>query len=152
MKTADVLGAIEESNGDWILEHCVCNTCENGIDRDLFGMVFCDQKDSIAYGWNPGTAGCEAHHFRDSGMEKTLQKKLDAWYEAYLKVGIYPFPACNGSDRLAGCKNSSNATTSFFGNEDSKIPLPFLKKNHGEWHGSLQQSSVALSGPVGLHQ
>jgi len=64
----------------FIDRHVHCTTCVHGIDQDLFGNVFCDLKDSISGGWNPGMSYCEDHEFSDSLMEATLGRLMNAHY------------------------------------------------------------------------
>lgn len=75
---------MSDSHADWhawIDRHCICATCIHGVDRDLFD-VFCDREDSMAGGWNPGTACCEEHDFSDPALKAEFDRLGDAWYEA----------------------------------------------------------------------
>lgn len=73
---------IDQQVDAWIHEHCVCKTCGHGVRADLFGNIFCEQP-GMAGGWNPESAGCEEHYFRDPALHAQCEGLMDEWYEAH---------------------------------------------------------------------
>ncbi len=73
---------IETLVGEWVNECCCCWSCVHGIDRNLFGQVFCEQP-GMAGGWNRESAQCEEHDFRSPQLLQMHQRIMDVYYEAH---------------------------------------------------------------------
>lgn len=77
----------------FVERNCICATCVHGIDRDLFGNVFCDRSDSMAGGWNPGRSCCEEHTFRSPKLAERLRVLQEAWYAEAEAAGEFEMPS-----------------------------------------------------------